>query len=103
MARYRLTNGTCFLSLSLFFSSIYSPASHDSIHILDLFDLQFYRYSKLGLDIDSREALGRLCKDIIDVGRLDYLKSVGFKVTTACRYIDERVTPENLVLLASSS
>ncbi|BFZ17046.1 hypothetical protein BsWGS_20085 [Bradybaena similaris] len=51
------------------------------------------------LSVSEREDIGRKCKRLIDTGRLHYLRSKGMKCFLR-QYIDEELTPENVVLLA---
>ena len=60
------------------------------------------RYSSLGVTIDQRMAIGRMCKDLVDLGRLDYLSKNGFAETVWFNYISDDVTPENVLLVAKS-
>jgi tRNA:m4X modification enzyme len=46
-----------------------------------------------------RQELGRLCKDLLDIGRVLYLRGAGLDAWLA-EYVSERVTPENVLLLA---
>lgn len=47
----------------------------------------------------EREDLGRLCKQLIDGGRLHFLSSRGFRCRML-RYVQSDVTPENVLLTA---
>ncbi|CAG0912999.1 unnamed protein product [Notodromas monacha] len=60
------------------------------------------RYAKLGFTVNESEEIGRICKDIIDAGRINYLKSVGFADANCCIYVPESVTPENVLLIAKT-
>ncbi|XP_075038633.1 tRNA:m(4)X modification enzyme TRM13 homolog [Mixophyes fleayi] len=51
------------------------------------------------LTIEERENLGRLCKLLIDHGRIDYLRKMGYK-TTIEYYTDPEVSLENVLLTA---
>uniref|UniRef100_A0A8C5QG27 tRNA:m(4)X modification enzyme TRM13 n=1 Tax=Leptobrachium leishanense TaxID=445787 RepID=A0A8C5QG27_9ANUR len=51
------------------------------------------------LTVEERENLGHLCKLLIDHGRLDYLKKMGFKPTLQY-YTDPEVSLENILLTA---
>ncbi|XP_063796139.1 tRNA:m(4)X modification enzyme TRM13 homolog isoform X2 [Pseudophryne corroboree] len=51
------------------------------------------------LTVEERENLGRLCKLLIDHGRVDYLRKMGYK-TTLEHYTDPKVSLENVLLTA---
>ncbi|XP_063284489.1 tRNA:m(4)X modification enzyme TRM13 homolog [Pelobates fuscus] len=51
------------------------------------------------LTVDEREHLGRLCKLLIDQGRLHYLQSMGYRPTLHY-YTDPEVSLENVLLAA---
>lgn len=55
-----------------------------------------------GLSVSAREEVGRMCKRIIDMGRLHYLRSKGM-TSSLQEYVSDEVTPENVVLLAVRS
>jgi len=57
---------------------------------------------KKSLSISKREEIGRMCKRIIDTGRLHYLRSKGMDCSLR-EYVSQDVTPENVVLLAYRS
>ncbi|KAM3620051.1 uncharacterized protein V6R79_017525 [Siganus canaliculatus] len=54
------------------------------------------------LSPDERERVGRLCKRLIDAGRIHFLKTRGFKGKLS-RYIDAQVTLENVLMTAIPS
>ncbi|VFQ87242.1 unnamed protein product [Cuscuta campestris] len=47
----------------------------------------------------DRAALGFMCKDIIDAGRVDWLKKIGFECEFV-RYVPSSISPENHLLVA---
>ncbi|XP_054707450.1 tRNA:m(4)X modification enzyme TRM13 homolog [Uloborus diversus] len=57
------------------------------------------RYIKLGLEHNEREEIGSKCKRLIDFGRIEYLKGLGYD-SKLLEYIDKSVTLENVVLVA---
>jgi len=57
------------------------------------------RYDRLNLPRETREEIGRKCKQLIDHGRCEYLKSNGFK-SELVYYVKPSVTLENVCLLA---
>jgi len=45
--------------------------------------------------------LGRACQRLIDYGRMEYMKNtLGFMHGEICHYVDEKVTPQNALLIA---
>lgn len=54
------------------------------------------------LSAAEREQLGRLCKRLIDSGRLDFLKKKGFDGRLSA-YVKSQVTLENVLLTAVPS
>ncbi|KAM7012278.1 tRNA:m(4)X modification enzyme TRM13 homolog [Tautogolabrus adspersus] len=54
------------------------------------------------LSSSEREQIGRLCKLLIDAGRLYFLRTRGFD-GKLCRYVDTQVTLENILLTAIPS
>ena len=46
-----------------------------------------------------RAELGRTCKDLLDVGRVLFLRGMGYDAWLA-EYVPPSVTPENVLLLA---
>ncbi|XP_006812702.1 tRNA:m(4)X modification enzyme TRM13 homolog, partial [Saccoglossus kowalevskii] len=51
-------------------------------------------------EIDEREQIGKMCKRLIDIGRIKYLQSHGFNVQLG-HYVTPSVSLENVVLMAS--
>lgn len=51
------------------------------------------------LDGTSRREIGRMCKRLLDTGRLRYLEQHGFKNCRLQMYVSEQVTPENVLLV----
>ncbi|XP_064624938.1 tRNA:m(4)X modification enzyme TRM13 homolog [Lineus longissimus] len=47
---------------------------------------------------EEREEIGRQCKRLIDIGRIKYLESVGYRVVLK-KYVSEEVTLENVVMI----
>ena len=62
------------------------------------------RYVSLHLDAGKREEIGRLCKQIIDHGRVNYLSNWSETHFTAklIHYVPRDVSLENVLLLASA-
>ncbi|KAM8745531.1 tRNA:m(4)X modification enzyme TRM13 homolog isoform 2-T2 [Acanthopagrus schlegelii] len=54
------------------------------------------------LSAAEREQVGRLCKRLIDGGRIHFLQTRGFD-SRLSRYVNSRVTPENVLLTAVPS
>jgi len=54
------------------------------------------------LSAGERQQLGRLCKRLIDGGRVHFLKAQGFHGRLS-RYVGREVTPENVLLTAVPS
>jgi hypothetical protein len=54
------------------------------------------------VSIDQRVLIGRKCKDLVDLGRIDYLSKNGFKEVSWCDYVSDDVTPENVLIIAKS-
>ncbi len=62
----------------------------------------FDRYNRLKLDRPRREEIGRRCKNLIDMGRLQYvIKILGLQNSKLSYYVDSSVTLENVLLWAS--
>lgn len=59
------------------------------------------RYAALGLDVESREKIGRQCKQIIDRGRVAFLSTWPIQAELIY-YVDPEISPENVLLLAHS-
>jgi len=57
---------------------------------------------QLGLSSDEQSEIGRMCKRLIDIGRLSYVKRVGYSCKLV-KYINEDVTPENIALCVTRS
>ncbi|XP_029642022.1 tRNA:m(4)X modification enzyme TRM13 homolog [Octopus sinensis] len=57
--------------------------------------------ANFNIPIEQRESIGQKCKQLIDYGRLLYLKEKNLDVEMK-EYIDATMTPENIVLLAKS-
>lgn len=53
----------------------------------------------LQLSIEEREHLGRLCKLLIDRGRVDYLETMGYNASLE-HYTEPEVSLENVLLTA---
>lgn len=52
-----------------------------------------------GLSLEEREEVGRMCKRILDQGRVELLHQNGFEVERFC-YVDPSVSLENVAILA---
>jgi Methyltransferase TRM13 len=52
------------------------------------------------LRIEFRQAVGRACKRLLDMGRLVYLRSNGYHSDGLCTYCDLEDSLENGLLLA---
>lgn len=61
------------------------------------------RYLVLGLSVERREKIGRQCKQIIDHGRLVYLSSWSSLKVRLVLYVEQDISLENVLLLASPS
>lgn len=46
-----------------------------------------------------RQAVGQACKRLLDAGRIEYLRGLGY-ASDACEYISSEFTPENVALFA---
>uniref|UniRef100_A0A2C9LXY1 tRNA:m(4)X modification enzyme TRM13 n=1 Tax=Biomphalaria glabrata TaxID=6526 RepID=A0A2C9LXY1_BIOGL len=68
----------------------------------DLINSDYNKPLREQLSVRQREEIGRKCKRLIDTGRLHFLKSKGLQCFLR-EYIDESITPENVVLIALSS
>ncbi|KAK5870398.1 hypothetical protein PBY51_025035 [Eleginops maclovinus] len=51
------------------------------------------------LPVEEREQVGRLCKQLIDGGRIHFLQQRGFN-SKLTRYVSSQVTLENILLTA---
>ena len=61
-----------------------------------------YRYDKLGLDQQTRAEIGRKSKRILDWARCQFImESTNLQNVRLKYYVDQSVSPENVVLLAS--
>jgi len=49
----------------------------------------------------ERVAIGRLCKRLIDAGRVERLRELGYVDAALMRFISVTVTPENVLLTAT--
>jgi tRNA:m4X modification enzyme len=54
------------------------------------------------LSLTQREEIERKCKRLIDIGRVHYLKDCGLQ-SQLKTYIEEKLTPENVVIVAKSA
>merc|ERR1712146_2423 len=55
------------------------------------------------IPLDKRNNFGYLCKWLIDYGRVQYIKShLNMKNAKTVRYIEDSISPENHLILASS-
>jgi tRNA:m4X modification enzyme len=54
------------------------------------------------IDAPTRRQLGRMCKRLLDTGRLHYLAQHGYSVRLQT-YVDEIVSPENMLIVAQPS
>lgn len=54
------------------------------------------------IDAPTRRQLGRMCKRLLDTGRLRYLAQHGYSVRLQT-YVDEIVSPENMLIVAQPS
>ncbi|KAK0062954.1 tRNA:m(4)X modification enzyme TRM13 isoform X4 [Biomphalaria pfeifferi] len=68
----------------------------------DLINRDYNKPLREQLSVSQREEIGRKCKRLIDTGRLHFLKSKGLQCFLR-EYINESITPENVVLIALSS
>ena len=53
------------------------------------------------VDDEEHTKIGKMCQSLIDEARVQFLKQNGFKRVKLVKYIDESVTKENILLLAS--
>lgn len=58
------------------------------------------RYASMGLDARRREEIGRQCKQIIDRGRLAFVSGWPLDARLVV-YVETRISPENVLLIAS--
>ncbi|KAF9437574.1 tRNA:m(4)X modification enzyme TRM13 [Entomortierella beljakovae] len=61
-----------------------------------------YQQSIPTMDSHARERLGRQCKRLLDIGRVQYLKGIGFDAELVY-YVDKETSLENLALMAVPS
>lgn len=78
----------------IFFSRKNAICTYDCTKVLS-----FFLFSRLALTVEERENLGRLCKLLIDHGRLDYLNSMGYTASLEY-YTEPEVSLENVLLIA---
>ena len=55
------------------------------------------------IPLDRRRRIGTMCKQLIDVGRLQFLRNHGFGSAYATSYVEKGVTGENCMLIGSRS
>lgn len=58
------------------------------------------RYAALGLNVATRERIGRQCKQVIDCGRVSFIASWPLNARLVL-YVQPDVSPENVLLIAS--
>lgn len=51
--------------------------------------------------LEYRQEVGRKCKQLIDAGRLDFLRSGSWASAQSVLYVDPTVSGENRLLMAS--
>jgi hypothetical protein len=51
------------------------------------------------VDVERRVAIGRACRRLIDYGRLQFLRRLGFRAEVVY-YCHTELTPENVLLIA---
>ena len=56
----------------------------------------------MAVPLDRRRSIGAKCKQLIDTGRLKFLRSNGFRSAYATSYVGKGVTGENCMLVGSS-
>ena len=54
------------------------------------------------LPLDRRRRIGTKCKQLIDAGRLHFLRSSGFASARSTSYVGKGVTGENCMLLGTN-
>ena len=52
------------------------------------------------ISFDSRAKLGKMCKRLIDFGRMHYIRTELKMKARLVKFIDEAITPENVLMLA---
>ena len=68
---------------------------------LYIYDLFFYRYTRLQLDQATREEIGRQCKRVLDFARLKYLQSTTDLDVKLKYYVDPFISLENALLVCT--
>ncbi|XP_045102938.1 tRNA:m(4)X modification enzyme TRM13 homolog isoform X2 [Portunus trituberculatus] len=58
------------------------------------------RYTRLNLAAQHREEIGRKAKQVLDYGRMQYMREQGFECSLV-QYVAKDTTPENVALIAS--
>lgn len=58
------------------------------------------RYTRLNLSAQHREEVGRKAKQVLDYGRMQYMREQGFECSLV-QYVAKDTTPENVALIAS--
>lgn len=53
----------------------------------------------MGLSVERREEIGRRCKLLLDVARIQYLSEARLNAQLV-QFVDRDVTPENVAILA---
>ncbi|CAH9134670.1 unnamed protein product [Cuscuta epithymum] len=72
------------------------PQTRGNVAVVDVSGVEGLCKSMKAVD---RAALGFMCKDIIDAGRISWLKEVGFECEMV-KYVPSSISPENHLLLA---
>lgn len=57
----------------------------------------------MALPLDRRRNIGAKCKQLIDAGRLHFVRRNGFDSAHATSYVERGVTGENCMLLGKSN
>ena len=52
-------------------------------------------------DASARADAGRRAKDVLDLGRVAFLRSHGYRNARLVRYVDASVSPENVLVVAT--
>lgn len=73
--------------------------SSSSKEIKSVFLLPYSRYVRMGLTVKFREEIGRKTKQIIDMGRVRFLKSFDINASLI-EYVDRSLTLENIAIVA---
>jgi len=63
-------------------------------------DVNFRLHRELGLTSDEQREIGKMCKRLIDQGRILYLRSHGYNCKLI-EYINSDITPENISLMVT--